>query len=74
MELDWIRSAECPKSLLLLDPQADELVTIFVQSEAVGGGLGDASTWPGVFYDSVKILRDQKARDENAQTKAIHKI
>jgi hypothetical protein len=72
VELDEIRSAECPKSRMLRSPQADELVQIFGQAEAVGASaLGSAETWPGAFYDAVGILKAQKARDENAQERAI---
>lgn len=72
VEIEGLRSAECPKSITLRDPGADDLVQIFLQAEGVGpGALGPPAQWPGWLYDSMKILRDQKARDKNAQECAI---
>lgn len=75
VELDEIRSAECPKSVLLRDPRAAELVQIFAQMDAVGESpLGTASSWPGALYDAIGVLKSAKARDENAQSLAIHRF
>jgi hypothetical protein len=49
-------------------------VQIFSQAQAVGESpFGSAETWPGSFYDAVGILKDQKARDDNAQERAINR-
>jgi len=74
VEMDGVRSAECPKSVMLRNPQASELVQIFDQAQAVGEqAFGSADRWPGAFYDAVGILKSQKERDESAQERAIHK-
>jgi hypothetical protein len=59
---------------VLRDTRADDLVQIFSQAQAVGESpFGSAEAWPGSFYDAVGILKAQKARDENAQERAINR-
>jgi hypothetical protein len=73
VELDEIRSAECPKSRMLRSPQSDDLVQVFMQAEAVGAGMGPPEKWCGSFYDAVGVLKSAKARDESAQERAINR-
>ena len=73
VEVDEIRSAECPKSVALRNPQADDLIQILTQAAAVGESpLGSAASWPGALYDSVKIFKEETARDENARERAVN--
>jgi hypothetical protein len=75
VEIDGVRSSECPKSILLNASRADELVQIFIQAEAVGNQpFGSAENWPGSFFDSVKLLKDQRSRDEAAVERAIRQL
>ncbi|HEX4138366.1 MAG TPA: hypothetical protein VHY84_27395 [Bryobacteraceae bacterium] len=74
VEIDGVRSAECPKSVMLRDPRADDLVQIFVHAEGVGASaLGPPAAWPGWYYDTVKILKDQTVRDEAAIERAVRR-
>jgi hypothetical protein len=74
VELDEIRSAECPKSRMIRSPQSDQLVQIFLQAEATSEtAFGSADRWSGAFYDAWGVMRAAKARDESAQETAINK-
>lgn len=75
VEIDEIRSAECPKSVMLRNPQFETLISIFGQMDAVGESpLGSAEHWSGAFYDAIATLKNAKARDENARKTAIHRM
>jgi hypothetical protein len=71
VELDEIRSSECPKSIMLRNPSSAALVAIAQQMDEVRGAMGAPSRWPSAFVDAVRVLRAEKRRDRNAQTAAV---
>jgi hypothetical protein len=74
VELDEIRSAECPKSRMIRSPQSDQLIQIFLQAEATNEtAFGSADRWPGAFYDAWGVMRAAKSRDDSAQETAINR-
>lgn len=74
VETDEIRSAECPKSVALRSPADSDLVQILTKAQTVGDSpFGSSERWPGWFYDAAEIVKNETARDEAAQQRAVHR-
>jgi hypothetical protein len=69
-----VTTDECPKSVLLRNPEAAELIQIFRQSQSAPMALGPASRWPAAFYDAMAILKTQQEIDRRAYQRAVHSI
>jgi hypothetical protein len=43
------------------------------QINAVDGAFGPPYRWPGWFFDSIAVLKRERARDERAQEAAVRR-
>lgn len=68
--IDDVRSAECPKSLMLLSPEMATLAEVLTEAEGTLA-LGPVSSWPGFLYDAARVVKRERARDEAAQHAAL---
>jgi hypothetical protein len=73
VQIENVKSAECPKSRLLRMPESQELIQIVAQAATVEGVMGNPAKWPAAYYDAVTIIKRQEQTDKEAREEAINK-
>lgn len=68
--IDDVESDECPRSIMLRNPQVEELVMTFNRAQILPGSLGVPYRWPGAFSDVFEILTTQREIDKHAMLNA----
>jgi hypothetical protein len=72
--IEGVETDECPKSLIIRNPEACDLVRIHNQAQSVKGAMGAPARWPGWFFDAMALLREQQAIDKAARQTAISNV
>lgn len=72
--IDGVECDECPRSLMLRNPELVTLVETFNHDHSIKGGLGSPQRWPGAFYDAMGILSTQEKIDKAARRSAVHSV